>query len=1397
MSTTSITSGTYFVGKTLIIGSTALIDSNPVWARIFDFHIGSTSQYIFAPFRVYNGSLRFVARPFNQSEIIQEYTYVPSINTYYIYVISFVSDIQLKVNIYVYNGSTIDSTNSVVKIINMPNTVLPGLNNFWLGRSIYQQFHNSDHFYNGRYDKVALYNGDLFALSDANILSNLLTLVTSQQTNIINNSTYTFRSLGTNFLGVVVDILNYNTTTGSTVTTSNITLIGTGSISGGYLNIIGSYTEPVPVLYNLNTPNKQWLMYLNTLSSISGDDLTIKPDNARNLLLEVSANNSIFMKKGTTLYNLTNLITGDVSFSNIDVSQNLNPLLPNNSSLGISGKMWGNAYIKDISLINMSISGSFSNVRQIIPQNDISTSLGDLSNMWQKAFIRDLSGITSINGSNWPIIGQTGPTGPTGPTGATGPIGPELRVNINRRLTDISNFRLTTKSRIYQNISGSFNDPIWNAVNGYYGLAKDAYPGLNPLSSGVKAVQTWTTRIIQTDVSTNAWTSLCWSPELGIYVAVANNGTTKRVMTSKDGISWSALIAVTSDNSTWSSVCWSSQLMCFVAVAPSGTFNVMYSYNGLIWNGTTSGVVANNWNSICWSQELRLFVTVASSGANRVMYSSNGIVWSQPTQLVPSNAWTSVCWSAELKIFLAVASNNSEVIYSYNGFVWNTTSNGVIANSWTCVCWSSQLGLFVAVASSGTNRVMISYNGIVWNSIFINDSNNWTSVCWSAQLELFVAVANNGYIMYSSNGTTWIIKEAAYNYLSRTTSTPTTKLFITGSSIGVQRLGWAIDVAKDANIALITSHYYNAAVGGSLYVQDICGTNLLQGLVQLTGAGQTGTNRIGHSASITNDGMYVVAPTAFNGIIHIWKKNTGSLSYSYLLGTTVSNMATSTFVTIALAKNTILDVPYDMVCVVGTGTFSPAQVGKVRVFSINKTNGGLTQIGALFTMTSTVGDNFGVAVAINGTGTTFVASSSNPAQVNVYSYNYTTSQYTIVQTIGPIAGIIQDYPGTKLALDNTGNMLAICCNVASPGGNAQAGYVRLYNKVYNSYNLFQVLNGSQVNQYYGANCDFSKDGTTIIVGSNGNLPDSFVYKKFNDSSYIEIASFSNSNISFGRSVAITGDGARVLVGNDMPDTFSGYVFVLDIATFQLKCNSVCWSPELGIFAAVANSGSDRVMTSSLKGRPPTSTNVFDSSFNRIDENGNWTFQTMAVTTMTAGGSFVTSDDRLKHNEVIITNGLDVIDKLTPKFYKKTQVLLDASYNGDLTAYTWSLESGLIAQEVLQISDLSYVVGGGDYYEPKYIYKRQANDLSYNYYETSANYFELSNNYFEPRANNYEVSYNLITQAYNLNYNSVFVYGVAAIKELHAKVKAQETTILDEQLNDLVTRIEALEHNISS
>jgi ElaB/YqjD/DUF883 family membrane-anchored ribosome-binding protein len=79
---------------------------------------------------------------------------------------------------------------------------------------------------------------------------------------------------------------------------------------------------------------------------------------------------------------------------------------------------------------------------------------------------------------------------------------------------------------------------------------------------------TWETQSNPVD---NDWRSVCWSAEVGLFVAVALSGTGNRVMTSPDGITWTTRISAA--NNQWYSVCWSAEVGLFVAVADSGTDN--------------------------------------------------------------------------------------------------------------------------------------------------------------------------------------------------------------------------------------------------------------------------------------------------------------------------------------------------------------------------------------------------------------------------------------------------------------------------------------------------------------------------------------------------------------------------------------------------------------------------------------------------------------------------------------------------------------------------------------------------------------------------------------------------------------------------------------------------------
>ena len=69
----------------------------------------------------------------------------------------------------------------------------------------------------------------------------------------------------------------------------------------------------------------------------------------------------------------------------------------------------------------------------------------------------------------------------------------------------------------------------------------------------------------------------------------------------------------------------------------------------------------------------------------------------------------------------------------------------------------------------------------------------------------------------------------------------------------------------------------------------------------------------------------------------------------------------------------------------------------------------------------------------------------------------------------------------------------------------------------------------------------------------------------------------------------------------------------------------------------------------------------------------------------------TSDDRLKHNEEEVADALGTIKKLKLLKYDKTGEMLAPDYNGDLTGISHKKELGFIAQSVLEIPELSFLV----------------------------------------------------------------------------------------------------------
>ena len=265
-------------------------------------------------------------------------------------------------------------------------------------------------------------------------------------------------------------------------------------------------------------------------------------------------------------------------------------------------------------------------------------------------------------------------------------------------------------------ISGSEN-------KGAVSLDGDTWEGINLPDIGTSGVK---------------YSSIACSSKLGC-VCMSINGADKFVVVGIDvSFVWSIIRweeHTLPNSARWNSICWSPELRLFCAIAYDSN-KAATSPNGITWTERTLPSSAR-WNSICWSPELRLFCTVVYN-SNKAATSPNGITWTERT-LPSSVRWYSICWSPELRLFCAVAVNSTKAVTSPDGITWTerTLPNDTL---WHSICWSPELRLFCAVAVNST-KAATSPDGITWTERTLSSNTSWQSICWSPELRLFCAIA--------------------------------------------------------------------------------------------------------------------------------------------------------------------------------------------------------------------------------------------------------------------------------------------------------------------------------------------------------------------------------------------------------------------------------------------------------------------------------------------------------------------------------------------------------------------------------------------------------------------------------------------------------------------------------
>lgn len=254
------------------------------------------------------------------------------------------------------------------------------------------------------------------------------------------------------------------------------------------------------------------------------------------------------------------------------------------------------------------------------------------------------------------------------------------------------------------------------------------------------------------------WHGVTWSPELGIFVAVARNA---GFGVSRDGFNWDTFTDVTDGQPN--RVIWAKKknsndgIFVVGAIGTDQSTNaIATSPDGVNWTERDAKITTGVFD-LAWSPELEIIVAVSSNAQNKetiIISRDFGETWN----IVKTNLnehFLGITWSSELGIFSAVSSQGGAAI-SRDGINWSEKST---TDALRHVVWSSQLGLFVAVAGEQGKKIQISRDGLNWNAVTTPTTIDGTIrfIEWSPELNMFVACSSGGTstLMYSFDGKKW------------------------------------------------------------------------------------------------------------------------------------------------------------------------------------------------------------------------------------------------------------------------------------------------------------------------------------------------------------------------------------------------------------------------------------------------------------------------------------------------------------------------------------------------------------------------------------------------------------------------------------------------------------------
>lgn len=243
--------------------------------------------------------------------------------------------------------------------------------------------------------------------------------------------------------------------------------------------------------------------------------------------------------------------------------------------------------------------------------------------------------------------------------------------------------------------------------------------------------------------------TLCWSPRLGLYLAVPATGTICYL--SRDGISW-YLGGTLSTSTNWYSAIWCDEFRRFVLHAFGGAIN--YSNDGRTWLAGTS--VTTGCRKMGYSPKHKTLILGRNGQTTVVASTDGGITWTQTAGLLSSGDNLRTLWIEELDVWVNVATNGAVRWSRHTGsrtLAWSAGS-GLNGFGTSCLGWAWSPQLRVAVAI-GASLVGVSRDCKTWVTRR-GPPGNWISIQWLGSRGMFVALSHDSSSMaWSRDGLQW------------------------------------------------------------------------------------------------------------------------------------------------------------------------------------------------------------------------------------------------------------------------------------------------------------------------------------------------------------------------------------------------------------------------------------------------------------------------------------------------------------------------------------------------------------------------------------------------------------------------------------------------------------------